>query len=332
MTEPRIGKYRVLVLDDYEGLAGAVPVAEQLKARADVTIMRDRLQDSEELRRTFREVHVLLAVRERTRLGEKELSLAPELKLISQTGGGIAHLDLKAATQRGIAVAVTGSDLPTSTVELTLGLILAVLRKIALVDRKMREQAWPSLPGRLLRGKTVGIIGLGRIGKEVARLCQAFRASIIATGKTLTDERAREVGAARVSLDSLLQDSDIVTIHARFNEETRGLIGKRELSLMKPGAILINTSRGPIVSEPALLGALETGQLGGIGLDVYDLEPLPFEHPLRRFENAVLLSHRGYASVEGLQERFEHAMNNILSFIDGRPTNLLNPEVLSRKE
>jgi len=321
----------VLILDDYEGLASEAPAYEKLKARAEVNILRERLGTDEELARAVKEACAILLMRERTRFGERQLSLAPALKLISQTGRGIAHLDLPAATRRGIAVAVTPNDSGISTVELTFGLILGLLRKIPVIDRKMRQEAWPAIPGELLEGKTVGVVGLGRIGKQVARIARAFNARVLATGRTLTDERAGEVGALRVTLEKLLKESDIVTIHVPLNPQTRGLIGEKEISLMKPGALLINTARGPIVTQSALLNALEQGRLGGAGLDVYDEEPLSLDHPLRRFENAILLSHRGYATVEILRERFHLAMENILSFLDGKPTNLLNPEVLSSK-
>jgi phosphoglycerate dehydrogenase-like enzyme len=318
----------VLVLDDYEGFAGSVPSYEKVKARAQVVILRT-LKDDNELATALRDVQILLPVRERTKLGDKELALGPALKFISQTGAGIGHLDLPAATRRMIAVCLTGREPPVSTIELTMALILSSLKKIPLVDRRMRAEAWPPIPGYLLAGKTVGIVGLGRIGGEVARLCSAFNARVIATGKTLTDERARAAGVTRVTMEELFRESDIVTVHAKYNQETRGLITEKELGLMKQGAFLINTSRGPIVSEAALVRALECGQLGGVGLDVFEEEPLPFGHPFRRFDNAILLPHRGYATVEVLQERFERAMSNIVDFMDGKPLNLLNHEVLS---
>ena len=195
----------------------------------------------------------------------------------------------------------------------------------------MREEPWPAVAGQVFEGKTLGVIGLGRIGAKVARIAQLFQAKVIATGRTLTAERAREAGAEAVSLEKLLRESDIVTIHAPLNQQTRGMIGAKEFGLMKQGALLVNTARGPIVSQSALLDALKTGRLGGAGLDVYDEEPLPMDHPLRRLNNAVLLSHRGYAAVEILRERYEAAMNNILEFIDGKPVQLANPEVLAAK-
>lgn len=323
-------RFRVLVMDDYEGQAAQVPAYEKLKARADVAVMGNRLATDEELGRALRGVHALLLVRERTRFGDERLALAPDLKFISQTGRTFAHLDLPAATRRGIAVAGTPTDSGFSTVELTWGLILSVMRRIPEVDRRMRQEAWPAVAGQLVEGKTVGVIGLGRIGKEVARIAKVFRCRVLATGKTLTDERAREAGAERVSLEALLKESDIVTIHVPLKQETRGLIGEKEMALMKPGAVLINTARGPIVSQAALFEALQKGRLGGAGLDVYDEEPLPMDHPLRRLNNVVLLSHRGYAAVEVLRERYQLAMENILNFLDGKPIQLFNPEVLAR--
>jgi phosphoglycerate dehydrogenase-like enzyme len=269
-------------------------------------------------------------MRERTRFGEKQLALAPALKLIAQTGKTTVHLDVPCATKRGVAIAVTPSDTGNSTVELTTALIFAVLRRIPEVDRRMRSERWPGVAGRLLGGKTLGIVGLGRIGAQVARMAKLFDARVLATGRTLTPERARDAGAEAVSLEDLLRQSDIVSIHCPLSQQTRGMIGAKEFALMKTGAILINTARGPIVSEAALLDALRSGKLGSAGLDVYDEEPLPIEHPLRKLDNVVLLSHRGYATVEILTERYQHAMENILSFIDGKPVNVINPEALGK--
>jgi phosphoglycerate dehydrogenase-like enzyme len=330
MTQGEVKPFRVLVLDDYEDQAKEVPAFKELSGRADVTIMKKRLETDEELAHALKGIHALLLVRERTRFGQKQFSLAPDLKLISQTGRTSAHLALAEATRRGIPVAFTPTDSGTSTIELTWALILAVLRQIPLIDRKMREERWAAIPGRLLEGKTLGIIGLGRIGTKVAQIGQAFGTRNLATGKTLTDERARQVGATKVSLEALLRESDIVTVHCPLRPETRGLLGEKETALMKPGAILINTARGPIVSESALIKALEQGHLAGAGLDVYDEEPLPMDHPFRRLHNIVLLPHRGYATVEILHERYELAMTNILSFLDGKPLNLLNPEALNQ--
>lgn len=324
-------RLRVAVLDDFEKIADTVPAYERLKARADVTILRRRLDTSEKLVAELKDFNVLLLMRERTSFSEKEYGQLPNLKFIAQTGRTSRHLDLPAATKFGIAVSGTPGDSGTTTKELTIGLILALLRKIPQVNQRMREEVWPAITGRMLEGKTAGVLGLGRIGGEVARILKVFNARVLAYSRTLTPERAAAAGAQCVSQETLLKESDIVTIHIPLNAHTRGTIGEKEFALMKPGALLVNTARGPIVSEPALIKALERGQLGGVGLDVYDIEPLPLDHPLRRFDNALLMSHRGYATHEILSARYEQAMENILQFMDGKPLNLLNPEVETGK-
>jgi phosphoglycerate dehydrogenase-like enzyme len=325
MTDKR---FRVAILDDFEKLADTVPAFEKLKARADVTILRERLDSPEKVERVLAGMDALLLMRERTYFSDREYSRLPSLKFIAQTGRTTRHLDMPAATRHGIAVAGTPADNGTSTKELTIGLILALLRKIPQVNLRMREESWPPLVGRLLEGKTVGVLGFGRIGQEVARILKAFDARVLAYARTLTAEKAGQIGAECVPMETLLKESDVVTIHVPLNANTRGMIGDKELGMMKPGALLVNTARGAIVSEPAMLKALETGNLGGVGLDVFEIEPLPIDHPLRRFDNAILLSHRGYATVEVLQERYEEAITNILNFIDGKPVNLHNPEAL----
>lgn len=325
-------RYRVAILDDFEKIADTVPAYATLADRAEVTILRERLESSQQIVQRLRGLDVLLLMRERTRFSDKEYSQLPNLKLISQTGRTTRHLDLPAATRRGIAVAGTPSDSGTTTKELAIGLILALLRKIPQVNQRMREERWPALTGLMLEGKTVGVLGFGRIGREVARIMKAFDTRVLAYSRTLTPEKAAEVGAASVSMETLLKESDVVTLHIQFNEQTRGIVGAKELALMKPGAFLVNTGRGPLVAERAMIDALESGRLGGVGLDVYDIEPLPMDHPLRRFDNAILMSHRGYATVEILSERYQQAMENILSFIDGRPLQLLNPEVQPRNQ
>jgi phosphoglycerate dehydrogenase-like enzyme len=324
MSDQRL---RVAILDDFEKVADTVPAYEKLKARADITILRQRLDTSDKIVTNLREFNALLLMRERTRFSEKEYRQLPNLKFIAQTGKTTLHLDLPAATQLGIAVAGTPSDSGTTTKELTIGLILALLRKIPQVNQRMREELWPAITGRMLEGKTAGVFGFGRIGAEVARILRVFNTRVLAYSRTLTPEKAAQAGAQCVSREVLFKESDIITIHVPLNANTRGAIGAKEFALMKPGVVLVNTARGPIVSEPAMIEALGSGRLGGVGLDVYDVEPLPLDHPLRRFDNAILMSHRGYATQEILSERYEQAMENILKYIDGRPLNLLNPEI-----
>jgi phosphoglycerate dehydrogenase-like enzyme len=326
-------KFKVAILDDFEKLADTVPAYEKLKERAEVTILRKRLDGSDNIVSALGDFDAILLMRERTFFNDREYARLPNLKLISQTGRTSKHLDLSNATRRGIAVTATAAENGVSTTELTLALILALLRRIPQVNLRMREEAWPAIAGHTLEGKTIGVFGFGRIGSEVARIVKAFPGTrVLAYSRTLTPQRAREVGAECVPLETLWRESDIITVHINFNEQTRGSIGEKEFAMMKRGVLLVNTARGPIVSEPAMIKALESGQLGGVGLDVYDIEPLPMDHPLRRFDSAILMSHRGYATVEVMSERYEQAMNNILDYLDAKPLNLINPDVRVRRD
>jgi phosphoglycerate dehydrogenase-like enzyme len=327
VSTPATNRARIAVLDDFEKIADTVAAYEKLRSRADVTILREKLDSSEKLVQTLHPFDIILLMRERTRFTAKEYSQLPNLKFISQTGRTSVHLDLPAATRHGIAVTGTAADSGATTKELTIALILSLMRSISQIDRRMRTESWPAVAGRTLEGKTVGVFGFGRIGKEVGRVMKTLGTRVLGYSRSLTSETAAEVGAECVTMETLIRESDIITIHISSNAQTRGIIGEKEFAMMKRGAFLVNTARGPIVSEPAMIKALETGQLGGVGLDVFDIEPLPIDHPLRRFENAVLLSHRGYATVEVLSERYEQAMENILDYLDGRPVKLLNSEV-----
>ena len=324
---------KVAILDDFEKIADTVPAYAELQRRAEVTVLRKRLDSSDHIVAALKDFDAILLMRERTFLSDKEYAQLPKLKLISQTGRTSKHLDLANATRRAIAVSGTVPENGMATTELTVGLILALLRKIPQVNLRMREEVWPAIAGHSLEGKTIGIFGFGRIGSEVARIMKAFpNTRVLGYSRSLTAERAAQVGAECVSFENLVRQSDILTVHINFNEQTRGSIGENEFAMMKRGALLVNTARGPIVSEPAMIKALESGQLGGVALDVYDIEPLPMDHPLRRFDNAILLSHRGYTTVEVMGERYQHAINNILDYLDGKPLHLINPDVQIRRE
>lgn len=318
---------RVAILDDFEKLADTVPAYRKLSERADITILKERLDSSEKIVQCLRDFDILVLMRERTRFSEKEYGRLPNLKFISQTGRTSVHLDLPAATARGIAISSTPSDSGATTKELTVGLILSLLRKIPQVNLRMREESWPAITGIMLEGKTVGVLGLGRIGNEVARIMKTFNTRVLGWSRSLTPERAADVGAEAVPFETLLRESDIITVHVKFIPQTVDLIGAKEIALMKRGVFLVNTGRGPIINEQAMLAGLQSGQLGGVGLDVYDIEPLPMDHPLRRFDNALLMSHRGYATVEILSERYEQALTNIVDYLDGKKVSLINPLV-----
>ena len=323
MSEDR---FRVVVLDDYERFCTGVPAYEEAAGLADVRVVERKLTTDDEWSAAVGDAHAVVLMRERSAFREREFALAPSLRFISQIGRGIPHLDLDEASRRGIVVSCTPNDSGASTVELTWALLLALARQVPAVSQGMRDGAWPPAVGMLLEGRTLGVIGLGRIGGKVARIARAFDMNVLAAGKTLTDERAAEAGARRVSLDTLLSESDIVSVHCRLNAETRGLIGRRELQRMKPDSLLINTARGPIISEEALVESLRRGHPGGVGLDVYDDEPLPPDHPLRGFDNVILTSHRGYAVDRILHQRYQAAFTNVIRFIEGAPVDVVNPD------
>ncbi len=323
MPDDRI---RVVVLDDYEKFCTRVPAYREAAKLADVRVVEHRLASDEEWSAAVGGAHAVVLMRERSPFREREFALAPSLRFISQIGRGIPHLDLAEATRRGIVVSCTPNDSGTATVELTFALLTALARQIPSVSQGMREGGWPPAVGMLLEGRTLGVIGLGRIGTRVARIGRAFDMDILAAGKTLTDRRAAEAAARRVSLDTLLDESDVVSVHCRLNAETTGLIGRRELRRMKPGALLINTARGPILSEEALVESLKRGHPGGVGLDVYDQEPLPPYHPLRGFDNVILTSHRGYAVDRILHQRYQSAFTNVIRFIKGAPVEVIHPD------
>jgi phosphoglycerate dehydrogenase-like enzyme len=234
-----------------------------------------------------------------------------------------ASIDLRAAGERGVVVSGT-AGLPSPTAELTWALILALVRHVPREDRATREGRWQETLGTTLKGRTLGVLGLGQLGSRVARVGIAFEMDVIAWSQNLTAERAAAVGARLASgKDELLARADIVTIHLVLSDRTRGLIGARELGLMRPTAYLVNTSRGPIVDEGALIAALRAGAIAGAGLDVYDEEPLPPEHPLRGLPNTVITPHLGYVTEETYQIFYGQALEDIRAFLAGAPVRVL---------
>src|SRR5689334_9978132 len=271
---------QVAVLDDYQGAAHGFGPWASLSPGAEVTYFHDHLPGDGVVRDLLEKFDVIVAMRERTPFTAERLASLPNLKLLVTTGMGNASIDMDAARELGITVCGTGG-LPSPTAELTWGLIIALQRNLLEEDRRMREGGWQRSIGPELAGHTLGLVGLGRLGTRVARVAQAFEMDVIAWSANLTPETAAEAGAEAVPFDDLLRRADVLSIHTRLSERTRGLIGGRELGLMKRSAILVNTSRGPIVDEDALLAALREGTIAGAALDVYAKEPLPVDHPLR---------------------------------------------------
>ncbi len=320
-------KMRAAVLDDYQNAVIGLNCLKRLKERCEVLFCNNQGKSDEGIIRTLSDVDIVIPIHDRTDFHSRLLQALPRLKFISQTGGRVYSIDMEEATRCGIVVAISVSS-GTPTVEQTFNLILAVMRHTPQEDRAVREGKWQTTIGRELHGKTIGILGLGRIGKEVARIAKAFQMSVVAAGLTLTHERAYASGAEWVSFDDLLRRSDIVTIHWKLVERTRGLIGRRALELMKPSAVLINTSRGAIVDEAALIEVLKTRKIAGAGLDVFAEEPMNPHHPLLQLENVVLSPHLGFVSVENYERSFSGAIDNIVSYLEGNPTNVVNPEAL----
>ena len=311
---------KVAVLDDY--LRSAGDLADWRSLGADVTFFSEPIRDRAALVEALAPFDVVCAMRERTALPAAILERLPRLRLIATTGMQNAAIDLAKANELGIVVSGTISS-PHATVELTWALILGLARRVAAHDGGMRAGAWQRWLGMELAGRRLGVIGLGRNGAGVARIGQSFGMEVVAWSQNLTPDRATEVGVLRVTREVLVATSDVITIHVRLSERTRGLIGRQELAAMKPSALLVNTSRGPVVDEEALLAAVEARQIGGAALDVYEQEPLPVDHPLRHAERVLLSPHVGYVTDTNMRTFYQQTVENIAAFRAGRPLRVI---------
>lgn len=307
---------RVAVLDDYQGVALASADWTPLGGRVQVDSFSDHVSDTDALVARLADYDVVVVMRERTPLPAEVIAALPRLRLIVTTGRRNSVIDVAAAAQRGIAVCGTGS-LATAPSELTWALILAHFRHLVDEAQAMRTGGWQTTVGRDLAGHTLGVIGLGRIGTQVARVGSAFGMHVIAWSPHLTDERATAAGASRVSLDRLLELSDVVTLHVPLNQGTTQLLNGARIAQMKPSALLVNTSRGAVVDEAALLTALRSGQLGGVALDVFDEEPLSTDHPLRSTPGALLTPHLGFVTEDVYRLFFTEVVEDIAAFLRG---------------
>ena len=306
---------KVAVLDDYQNVALSVADWSPLKDLADVTVFNDHVADIGSLIQRLQPFDVICVMRERTPLSRVVIESLPNLKLIASTGPGNVSIDQEAAAERGIEIRHTGYS-STPTIEMTWALILAMARNIPLETQSVREGGWQLSLGEQLAGKTLGVLGLGHIGSAVGVIGRAFRMNVIAWSENLTEERAAEKGVQRVSKDVLFSTSDFLSIHLRFSERTRGLVGATELAQMKSTSRLINTSRGAIVDNAALLRALTTGQIAGAALDVYEVEPLDNPHPLRELPNVLATPHIGYVSKELYRTFYGDTVQNIVKWLE----------------
>jgi phosphoglycerate dehydrogenase-like enzyme len=317
MTKSNEQTLRIAVLDDYQGVALMLADWSAVTARARVVVFNDHLTDADAIVERLLPFDVVCVMRERTPLSRNIIERLPALKLIASTGKRNASIDTVTAAERGIAVVHT-SYTSTPTVELTWGLILASARHIVSENASLRAGGWQRSVGDDLADKTLGILGLGSIGSQVAKVALAFGMNVIAWSQNLTLQTAAAAGARLVSKEELLREADVVSIHLVLSKRTAGLIGAAELALMKPSARLVNTSRGPIVVETALIDALTRRQIAGAAVDVFDTEPLPPDHPYRNIEQVLATPHIGYVS-RGLYERFyRDTVANVLAWMDAR--------------
>ncbi len=319
---------KIAVLDDYQGVARQMADWSALPPGSEMEVFSDHLAEVGSLVERLKDFQAVIGMRERTPFPHSLLSQLPELRLLITTGGRNASFDVAAATDLGILVCGTGGAGEGPT-ELTWGLIIGLLRKIPREDRLTREGHWQTTLGVGLKGKTLGLIGLGHIGGRMARVGNAFDMKVIAWSQNLTAERAAECQATLVDKDTLFRDSDIASVHLRLSERTRGLVGERELALMQPTAYLVNISRGPIVDEAALVDALRRKTIAGAALDTFDVEPLPPGHPFLELENTLIAPHLGYVTEEGYRAFYTGAIEDIRAYAAGEPVRVINPEVLT---
>jgi phosphoglycerate dehydrogenase-like enzyme len=321
---------RVTVLDDYQHALGGTPAIERLKQKAEVRVLTEKIDSEDALVRTLADSRAIIPVRERTKFPATLLQKLPALELISQTGNHAYHIDIEAATRAGIVVSLAPGG--NSTTELAFGLMLAIMRRIPQSDAAMRRGEWPLVLGYVLKGKTLGILGLGKIGTEVAAVGRAFGMNVIAWGPTLTQERAAKSQATFMPLDDVLRTADVVSVHLKLSEQSKGLIDERRLRLMKKNAYFVNTARGAIVDEPALVKILKERAIAGAALDVFLKEPLPAKHPLLELDNVILTPHLGWPTDSGFEGFAENAVANILDYLDGKLTRALNPEAVHKRK
>ncbi|MDP9428195.1 MAG: D-2-hydroxyacid dehydrogenase family protein [Actinomycetota bacterium] len=315
---------RIAVLDDFQSVSADFADWSGLPEQADVVAFADHLDDEDAVAERLAGFDVVVAMRERTPFPRSLLDRLPHLRLLVTTGARNAAIDVATAAERGVTVCGTGAH-PTGPVELTWALILGLARHLPTEDAGVRAGGWQRTVGTDLAGAILGVVGLGRLGTRVARIGQAFGMDVVAWSQNLTDERAAEVDVRRVDKDVLLATADVVTLHLVLSERTRGLVGRDDLARMKPTAVLVNTSRGPIVDETALLDALQEGRIGGAGLDVYDREPLPLDSPLRSAPRTVLTPHLGYVTRDTYTVFYREAVEDVAAFLRGEPVRVIAP-------
>ncbi len=315
---------RCAILDDYQNVALKSGDWSKLKGDVDIKAFNAHLAGPDKVVAALKDYAIVVAMRERTAFPKPVIDALPNLKLLITTGARNASIDTEAAKARGVTVCGTGSfGSPTSGI--AIGLMLELTRHIGYENARMHAGApWQITIGPDLEGMTLGVLGLGKLGTRTANIAKAFGMKVIAWSQNLTPEKCQEAGVGYVSKDDVFRQSDFVTIHVVLSPRSRGLVGAKELGLMKSSAFIINTSRGPIIDEAALLAALREKKIAGAGLDVFDIEPLPVDHPLRKMDNVVLTPHLGYVSEQNYKHYFAGVVEDIRGFLDGKPVRVLS--------
>jgi phosphoglycerate dehydrogenase-like enzyme len=315
--------HRCAILDDYQNIALSMADWSPVKSELDIKVFNEPLGGSEQTIKALQGFPIICAMRERTAFSRQVIEALPDLKLLITTGARNNSIDVAAAKERNVVVCGTPS-FGNPTAGITIGLMLEVTRRIGYEHARLKAGApWQSTVGLDLEGLTLGVIGLGKLGVRVTNLAKAFGMKVIAWSQNMTPEKAREHGADYVSKEELFRQADIVSVHVQLSDRTRGLIGAKEIGLMKPSAYIINTSRGPIIEETGLLVALRENRIAGAGLDVFDVEPLPHDHPFRKMDNVVITPHLGYVSVQNYQQYFGGIVEDIRAWLDGKPVRVI---------
>ena len=312
-------RLRCAILDDYLNLSLAVADWSKVEDRVDVTVFREPFASEQAAASALADFEIICAMRERTPFPKTLFAELPKLKLLLTSGMRNAAIDMEAAKERGVVVCGTQwSQDPTAA--LTMGLILELTRGIGRENARMHAgELWQTFPGIEIEGRTLGVVGLGKLGSKVAGIAKAFGMKVIAWSPNLTPERAKEVGVGYASKEELFSTADIVTVHMMLSQRSRGLVAREDLARMKPTAYLVNTSRGPIVDEQALLETLQQKRIAGAGVDVFSVEPLPLDHPFRKLDNMVITPHLGYVSVDALRAHYSQMVDTIDAWFKGEP-------------
>jgi phosphoglycerate dehydrogenase-like enzyme len=313
---------KVAILDDYQGVALACADWSKVAERADITVFRDHLTEGAAVVERLKPFDIVCVMRERTPLPRAILEQLPNLKLIGSNALRNAAIDVAAAKERGVTVCATGYS-SHGAMEMTWALILGSLRHLPAEVGSLRQGGWQVALGGDLKGATLGVVGLGNIGAGIAAVGRAFGMKVIAWSQNLTQENAEAHGATLVDKETLFRTADIVTLHLVLSRRSRGIVGAAELALMKPTALIVNTSRGPLIDEAALVEALEGRRIAGAALDVFDSEPLPAGHPFRRLDNVLASPHVGFVTKDTYATFYRDTVENILAFLDGKPIRVM---------